>query len=128
MHSSKTEDIIFECKDIQIQPDEIVKPLGIHIDNMLKFAQHVTRVIRKCEFQLETLQQHSKLFNTKTKLFIFHSFNQAKLITQPKFQSQTHVSHSLRQDGTRLWDTLPNICKDTKDVNVFNQMIVKYVN
>ncbi len=25
MHTSKTEDIVFECKDIQIQADEIVK-------------------------------------------------------------------------------------------------------
>ncbi len=37
MHTSKTESIVFECKDIQIHPDEIVKRLGIHIDNMLKF-------------------------------------------------------------------------------------------
>ncbi len=34
MHTSKTEDIVFECKDIQIQPDEIVKHLGIHIDEL----------------------------------------------------------------------------------------------
>ncbi len=35
MHTSKTEYIVFECKDIQIQTNEIVKLLGIHIDNML---------------------------------------------------------------------------------------------
>ncbi len=35
MHTSKTEDIVFECKDIQIQADEIVNLLGIPIDNML---------------------------------------------------------------------------------------------
>ncbi len=192
---------------------------GIHIDNILKFTQHVTGVIRKCGFQLNILQQHSKLLNTKTKLLIFHSFIQAnlnycpliwinrnrtdmkrienvqkralqivcndrisdysdllkkantcvietrwkrqlitvvykvvngltpsyisemfqektvtynlrrsKLITQPKFLSQTHGYHSLRQEGTCLWDTLPNICKDAKDVNAFKLMIVKYVN
>ncbi len=27
-----------------------------------------------------------------------------------------------------LWDTLPSICKDDKDVNTFKQMIVKYLN
>ncbi len=47
---------MFECKDIQIQPDEIVKLLGIHIDNMLKFTAHVTGVIRKYGFQLNTLR------------------------------------------------------------------------
>ncbi len=185
---------------------------------MLKFIEHVTGVIRKCGFQLNTLQRHSKLLNTKTKLLIFHSFIQAnlyycpliwinrnrtdmkllklckkralqiafndrisdysdllkkintctietrgkrqlvtkvykavngltpfyisemfqektvnynlrrsKLITQPKFMSQTHGYHSLRQEGKRLWHTLPNICKDATDVNVFKRMIVKYV-
>ncbi len=79
MHTSKTEDIMFECKDIQIQADEIVKFLGIHIDSMLKFTEHVTGVIRKCEFQLNTLRRHSKFLNTKTKLIIFHSFIQAYL-------------------------------------------------
>ncbi len=79
MHTSKTEDIVFECKDIQIQPNEIVKLLGIHIDNMLKFTEHVTGVIRKCGFQLNTLRRHSKLLDTKTNLFIFHSFIQANL-------------------------------------------------
>ncbi len=79
MHTSKTEDIVFECKDIQIQPDEIVTLLGIRIDNMLKFTEHVTEVIRKCGFQLNTLRRHSKLLNTKTKLLILHSFIQANL-------------------------------------------------
>ncbi len=40
-HTSKTEDIVFKCEDIQIQADEIVKLLGIHIDNMLKFTENV---------------------------------------------------------------------------------------
>ncbi len=45
MHTSKTEDIVFECKDIQIQPDKIVKRLGIHhIHNMLKLTEHVSGV------------------------------------------------------------------------------------
>ncbi len=79
MHTIKTEDIVFECKDIQIQADQIVKLLGIHIDNMLKFTEQVTGVIRKCGFQLNTLRRHSKLLNTKTKILIFHSFIQANL-------------------------------------------------
>ncbi len=53
---SKTEDRVFECKDIHIQPDEIVKLVGILIYNMVKFTQHVTGVIRKCGFQLKTFQ------------------------------------------------------------------------
>ncbi len=79
MHTSKTENIVFESKDIQIQACEIVKRLGIHIDNMLNFTEHVTGVIRKCGFQLNTLRRHSKLLNTKTKVLIFHSFIHANL-------------------------------------------------
>ncbi len=45
--------------------NETVKPLGIHIDNMLQFTEHVTEVIRKCGFQLYKLWRHLKLFNNK---------------------------------------------------------------
>ncbi len=79
MHTSKSEDIVFECKDIQIQADEIIKHLYIHMNNMLKFTEHVTGVIRKCVFQHNTFRQHSKLLNTKTKLPIFQAFIQANL-------------------------------------------------
>ncbi len=51
----------------------------------------------------------SDIFQEKT---VNYNLRRSKLITQPKFLSQTHGYHSLRQEGTRLWDTLPNICKD----------------
>ncbi len=53
MQTNKTKDTVFECKDIQIQPDEIVKHLGIHIDNMLKFTEHVTGVINNVDFSVK---------------------------------------------------------------------------
>ncbi len=68
----------------------------------------------------------SDMFQEKTVLN--YNLRRSKLITQPKFLSQTHGYHSLRQEGTWLWDTLSNICKDAKDVNAFKRMIVKYVN
>ncbi len=48
VHTSKTKDTMFECTYIQIQilPDEIVMLLRIHIDNMMKFTQHITGDIR----------------------------------------------------------------------------------
>ncbi len=64
------------------------------------------------------------MFQEKT---VNYNLRRSKLITQPKFLFQTHGYHSLRQEGTPLWDTLPNISKDVKDVNAFKQMIVKYV-
>ncbi len=79
MHTSKKEDVEFECRNIKIESEESVKLLGINIDNMLKFTQHVSDIIRKCGFQLNTLQRQSKLLNTKTKLMIIYSFIQANL-------------------------------------------------
>ncbi len=46
---------------------------------MLKFTQHVSNIIKKCGFQLNTLRRQSKLLNTKTKLMIFYSFIQDNL-------------------------------------------------
>ncbi len=66
----------------------------------------------------------SDMFQEK---IVNYNLRRSKLITQPKVLSQTHGYHSLRQEGTRLWDTIPNICKDAKDVNAFKRMIVKYV-
>ncbi len=37
-------------------------------------------------------------------------------ISRPKFQTQTHGYHSLRNEGTRLWAALPNAWKEAKDV------------
>ncbi len=58
----------------------------------------------------------SNMFQRKT---VNYNLRRSKFITQPKLLSQTHGYHSLRQEGTRLWDTLPNICKNANDVNTF---------
>ncbi len=56
-----------------------------------------------------------------------YNLQSSKIITQPKFNSQTHDYHSLRNEGTRLWATLPNSCKEAKDINSFKRMIVNYI-
>jgi hypothetical protein len=79
MYTSDEKNVVFECRDMTIEAEESVKLLGINIDYKLKFTQHVSDVIRKCGFQLNTLRRHSKLLNTNTKLKIFYSFIQANL-------------------------------------------------
>ncbi len=64
------------------------------------------------------------MFQEKT---VKYNLRRSKLIRQPKFLSQTYGYHSLRQEGTRLWDTFPNICKDAKDVNANNCEICKLI-
>ncbi len=49
----------------------------------------------------------------------FYNRRSSQIITQPKFNSQTHGYHSLRNEGTRLWATLPNSLKEAKDINTF---------
>ncbi len=48
--------------------------------------------------------------------------------TQPKFNSQTHGYLSLRNEGTCLWATLPNSCKEARYINIFKRMTVNYIN
>ncbi len=48
-------------------------------------------------------------------------------ISQPKFQTQTHGYHSLRNEETRLWADLPNVCKEAKDIGTFKRMVVDFI-
>ncbi len=49
-------------------------------------------------------------------------------ISQPKFQTQTHGYHSLRNEGTRLmWAALPNACKQSKDISTFKCMVADFI-
>ncbi len=48
-------------------------------------------------------------------------------ISQLKFQTQTHVYYSLRNEGTRLWATLPNACKEAKDIGTFKCKVVDFI-
>ncbi len=72
---------------------------------------HVNSIVRCTSVNDLTPSYISDMFQEKT---VNYNLRRTKLITQPKFLSQTHGYHSLRQEGTRLWDTLPNICKVAK--------------
>ncbi len=48
-------------------------------------------------------------------------------ISQPKFQTQTHGYHSLRNEGPRLWAALPNACKEAKDISTVKDMVVDLI-
>ncbi len=48
-------------------------------------------------------------------------------ISQPKFQTQTHGYHSLRNKETRWWAALPNACKVAKDISTFKRMVVDFI-
>jgi hypothetical protein len=48
-------------------------------------------------------------------------------ITQPRFYTQTHGFYSLRQEGTRLWNTLPSHCQMCNDITVFKRKICEYI-
>ncbi len=48
-------------------------------------------------------------------------------ISQAKFQTQTHGYHSLRNEGTRMGATLPNACKEAKDISMFKRNVVDFI-
>ena len=64
------------------------------------------------------------LFQVKTKPCEFRS---SKLLIQTKFQNKTHGYRSLRYEGARLWNALPNSCQTAKNVNSFKHMIVDFI-
>ncbi len=80
MHRNKDEDVEFECRNIKIEFEESVKLLGINIDNMLKFTQHISNIIRKCGFQLNTSIKTSKHKNQAHDLLFIYS-GQSKLLS-----------------------------------------------
>ena len=47
---------------------------GLHISHYQKFNSHVKNIIKKCNFQLQTLKRLSKSMDTKAKLTILRSF------------------------------------------------------
>ena len=48
--------------------------LGVTIDNQLKFNSHVKNIVKKCNFQLQTLKRLSKSMDARAKLTILRSF------------------------------------------------------
>ncbi len=62
--------------------------------------------------------------HTEYKGFIYKT----ELIQLYNIQCNSQTHHSLRNEGTRLCATLPNSCKEAKDINTFKRMIVNYIN
>jgi hypothetical protein len=49
-------------------------------------------------------------------------------LAQPRFNTMTHGYHSLRQEGTRLWESLPNSCRSAADLKTFKTLVSKHLN
>ncbi len=69
----------FTLRDIVLPHEELVKLLGINVDQNLDFKFHVNEVCRKAGRQLNALRRKSKLLNTSSKLKVFHAFIRANL-------------------------------------------------
>ncbi len=77
-------------------------------------------------------QPYTSIHNNITSLFppppqkVNYDLRSNMPISQHKFQTQTHGYHSLRNEGTRLWAALPNVCKEAKDISTFKRMVVDF--
>ncbi len=56
-----------------------------------------------------------------------YDFRSKMPISQPKFRTQTHGYHLLRNEGTRLWTALPNVYKEAKYISTFKCMIIGFI-
>ena len=65
----------------------------------------------------------SNLFVPKTVKYNLRSVN----LAQPHFKTMTHGFHSLRQEGTRLWESLPTSCRNAKDLKTFKTLLTKNI-
>ncbi len=65
---------VLDLPGTQLQSVQQATLLGIIIDNHLKFNSHVSNIIKKCNFQLQTLKRLSKSMGAKAKLTILRSF------------------------------------------------------
>ncbi len=65
---------VLDLPGTQLQSVQQAPLLGVLIDNQLKFNSHVLNIIKKCNFQLQTLKRLSKSMGTTAKLTILRSF------------------------------------------------------
>ena len=65
----------------------------------------------------------SDLYQQKTSNYNLRSVG----IHQPQFNTMTHGFHSLRQEGTRLWESLPIAYKQAKDLQTSKTLVFKSI-
>ena len=72
----KTHDILtnFSIDNTSIQCEDSVKLLGIDIDYLLNFDQHISRLCKKAANQLNVLMRLSKFLSFDCRLLIYKSF------------------------------------------------------
>ena len=72
----KTHDAIssFQLNDMVINCDNNVTPLGINIDFMLNFNDHISEICKKASQQLAVLKRIGRFLTKQGKLTIFKSF------------------------------------------------------
>ena len=66
--------VTFKIRDIDIPVDENVKVLGIHIDNKLKFDEHISELCIRASRHLNAISRVSKFLYEKCRISQYHSF------------------------------------------------------
>ena len=65
---------LFHLNDTVINCDDIVTLLGINIDFMLNFNDHISEICKKASQQLAVLKRIGRFLTKQGKLIIFKSF------------------------------------------------------
>ena len=110
----------FHIGDAEIMPTNCVKLLGVHIDDKLSFAEHVTYLCKKTAKQLNAMSRLRNILSKETKHNIFNSFivsnfNYCPLVYHVCGIGSTSKMERILQRGIRLiymlWNMLLNVCK-----------------
>lgn len=66
--------IVLNVNNVQIEPSENIKLLGVTIDKQLSFRSHVTSLSKSCARQVNALSHLSHVLDTNCKLRILNAF------------------------------------------------------
>ncbi len=58
---------------------------------------------------------------------ISYDLLESRILVQPKCKSTTHGINSLRYQGTKLWNSLPEQVKCAKSVSKFQSLVNKHI-
>ncbi len=122
----------FHIGDAEIMPTNCVKLLGVHIDDKLSFAEHVTYLCKKTAKQLNAMSRLRNILNKETKHNIFNSFivsnfNYCPLVYHVCGIGSTSKMERILQRGVRLIynDFVSDINALMANVNVSSLFITR---
>jgi len=88
----------------------------------VKWKRQLAEMVYKAVHSLAP-QYICDIFQQKDSSYNFRGIK----LDQPRFYSQTYGFYSLRHEGTRLWNSLPEHCQNAQNINDFKHKVINYI-